>query len=94
MTVHRQWSYRGEGANHAIVDISILLEHIKPLVQSSEDADFHAAIEKYEIEMIERSGLGVLASRQACMDAHDFTRLNDKSPLVRRRLMRADLEDL
>ena len=49
-------------------------------------------MESYEAEMIDRTELAVLASRQACLDAHDWSRLNDKSPLVRRRLMKADLE--
>lgn len=51
------------------------------------------AMHTYEIEMIERTELAVLASRQACLDAHDYTRLDDQSPLVRRRMMRADLEE-
>ena len=88
---HAMVMYRGEGANHAIVDVSTLLQHIQPLV-GGDDEKWKNAIEAYEAEMIERTELAVLASRQACLDAHDFSRLDEGSPLVRRRLMRADLE--
>ena len=98
-SAHAMVMYRGEGANHSIVDVAGLLDCIRPLLQSADsngadDDRWKAAVEKYESEMIERTELAVLASRQACLDAHDHTRLNDRSPLVRRRLMRADLEDM
>lgn len=92
---HAMVMYRGEGANHAIVDVGRLIGLLRPLMRDGEgghdDDAWRTAVEEYETEMIERSSLGVLASRQACMDAHDYKRLNDNSPLVRRRLMRADL---
>jgi 2-polyprenyl-6-methoxyphenol hydroxylase-like FAD-dependent oxidoreductase len=92
---HSMVMYRGEGANHAIVDVDILLKQLKPVLEkggSLEDAEVKSAVASYEAEMMERTELAVLASRQACLDAHDWSRLNDRSPLVRRRLMRADLE--
>jgi 2-polyprenyl-6-methoxyphenol hydroxylase-like FAD-dependent oxidoreductase len=93
-SAHTMVMYRGEGANHAIVDVAKLLEQLQPLLMkdSLEDVEVKAAVEKYEIEMVERTELAVLASRQACLDAHEWSRLNDRSPLVRRRLMKADLE--
>ena len=84
--------YRGEGANHAIVSIATLLEQIRPLYVDGGRGDFEAAVKAYEEEMIPRTELAVLASRQACLDAHEYERINENSPLVRRRLMRADLE--
>ena len=87
--------FRGAGANHAIVDVDILLKQLEPLLHQRadlQDEEVKSAVEKYEAEMVERTGLEVLASRQACLDAHDWSRLNDQSPLVRRRIMRADLE--
>lgn len=97
-SAHAMVMYRGEGANHSIVDVARLLDCIRPLLQSSEtnieDVSWKEAIARYESEMIERTEVAVLAARQACLDAHDHTRLDDKSPLVRRRLMRADLEDV
>jgi 2-polyprenyl-6-methoxyphenol hydroxylase-like FAD-dependent oxidoreductase len=92
---HSMVMYRGEGANHAIMDVEILLKQIGPLLGKEgelQDAEVKRAVESYETEMIDRAELAVLASRQACLDAHDWSRLNDKSPLVRRRLMKADLE--
>jgi 2-polyprenyl-6-methoxyphenol hydroxylase-like FAD-dependent oxidoreductase len=94
-SAHAMVRYRGEGANHAIVDIGNPVEAIKPLVKTgADDETWMEAIKGYEEEMVERSTQGVLVSRQACLDAHDFERLNDDSPLVRRRLMRADLEKI
>ena len=94
-SAHSMVMYRGEGANHAIVDVDILLKQLKPLPETEGGLDHEevkSAVGRYEAEMIERTELAVLASRQACLDAHDWSRLNDKSPLVRRRLMKADLE--
>jgi 2-polyprenyl-6-methoxyphenol hydroxylase-like FAD-dependent oxidoreductase len=88
--------YRGEGANHSIVDVSKLLEQIKPLYEcriTNEDDEFEIARAAYENEMIERKGVAVLASRRACLDAHEYARINENSPLVKRRMMRTDLED-
>ena len=93
---HAMVMYRGEGANHAIVDVSVLLQHIGSLLEGEgeiDDGKFETAVRAYEAEMIERTEIAVLASRQACLDAHDFKKLDDRSPLVRRRLMRVDLEE-
>lgn len=95
---HPMTMYRGSGANHAIVDVSVLLEQIKPLYQelglqvSKVDKGFRDATERYEDEVIARTEIEVLASRQACMDAHDYMSINENSPLVRERLVKADLE--
>lgn len=94
---HAMVMFRGEGANHAIVDVERLLNHIKPMLRQDEvveDAPWKDAVAKYEAEMIERTEVAVMASRQACLDANDFKRINDQSPLVRRRLMKADLEEV
>jgi 2-polyprenyl-6-methoxyphenol hydroxylase-like FAD-dependent oxidoreductase len=91
---HTMVMYRGEGANQSIMDVKVLLGLFEPLLQheDSEVQDFRAARDTYEDEMVERTELAVLASRQACLDAHEWQKLDDQSPLVRRRLMRADLE--
>ena len=88
--------YRGEGANHSIVDVSKLLEQITPLyegVDVKDDAAFEAVRAAYESEMIERKETAVLASRRACLDAHEYARINEGSPLIKRRMMRTDLEE-
>lgn len=45
-----------------------------------------AAIDAYEEEMIQRTGPAVLTSRRACLDAHEYARINDQSPLVSKRV--------
>jgi 2-polyprenyl-6-methoxyphenol hydroxylase-like FAD-dependent oxidoreductase len=88
--------YRGEGANHSIVDVSRLLEQTKLLYEGERVKDegaYEAARAAYESEMIERKEIAVLASRRACLDAHEYARVNEKSPLVKRRMMRTDLEE-
>jgi 2-polyprenyl-6-methoxyphenol hydroxylase-like FAD-dependent oxidoreductase len=88
--------YRGEGANHSIVDVSKLLEQIKPLCERADaevDGLWEAARAAYESEMVERKEIAVLASRRACLDAHDYARIDENSPLVKRRMMGTDLEE-
>ena len=46
---------------------------------------FKAAVDAYEDEMITRTAPAVLASRRACLDAHDYQKITDQSPLVSRR---------
>ena len=87
---------RGEGANHGITDIALFLEKIlSPLHNSSLSTFFDGsspqtiqdAIDAYEKEMIQRAGPAVLTSRRACLDAHDYEKITDQSPLVSRRVM-------
>ena len=90
---HAMVMYRGEAANHAIVDVDMLLKQLQPLLQEDgeiSDEVLRLATKRYETEMIERTEIAVLASRQACLDAHDWSRLDENSPLVKRRLIRAD----
>lgn len=92
---HAMVMYRGEGANHSIVDVARLMEQIRPLFEGDQITDSHRcelAREAYEAEMIERTELAVHASRRACLDAHEYGRVNETSPLIKRRLMRADVE--
>jgi hypothetical protein len=54
-----------------------------------------AAIDAYEAEMCVRGRPAVLASRRACLDAHEQGRINEKSPLMARRAIKLEkLEDL
>ena len=87
---------RGEAANHGIADVAVLLSKILPVVSPSSTGpseqngamamSMAEAIEAYEEEMIERAGPAVLTSRRACLDAHDYDRINDQSPLVSKRV--------
>ena len=76
---------RGEGANHAITDISVLVNHLTHAHTNS--LDFEKAIVAYEQEMLARAGPAVLTSRQACLDAHDYAQIDENSPLISRRAM-------
>ena len=87
---------RGEGANHGIADIALLLEKILPPLQNSSGPTFlngsgprslQDAIDAYEKEMIQRAGPAVLTSRRACLDAHDYENITERSPLISRRVM-------
>lgn len=86
---------RGEGANHGVTDVSVLLSNILPIMRQRSPQDnpsemaesLHTAVDKYEAEMIQRTAPAVLTSRRACLDAHDYARITDQSPLVSRRVM-------
>lgn len=91
---HAMTMYRGEAANHGILDVEVLLGHICPAITRG-DADGHAqshgeglggAIAAYEEEMIRRTAPAVLTSRRACLDAHDYKKIGEESPLVNKRV--------
>ncbi|KAK4154914.1 hypothetical protein C8A00DRAFT_42383 [Chaetomidium leptoderma] len=97
--MHPMAMYRGEGANHAIVDVVDLVELVimPQFVPGNDDStattttrtavDLRAALDRYEDRVVGRSRPAVLASRQACLDAHQWSRINEKSPLLTRRAM-------
>ena len=60
--------------------------------RSKDDEDDHLAqmISRYEIEMITRTRPAVLASRRACLDAHDYRRIDERSPLISKRAIVVD----
>lgn len=80
---------RGEGANHAIVDVLDFATHVVPMLapcslqhthqgaaQAQDPAQaLRQALDGYEDAVVSRSRPGVLASRRACLDAHAFSRL-------------------
>ena len=88
---------RGDGANHGITDVSTLLTKMLPIFRHSSDSpttttssSLKDAIGAYEDEMITRTAPAVLASRHACLDAHDYQKITDQSPLISRRAMVID----
>ncbi|KAI4098138.1 MAG: hypothetical protein L6R37_006649 [Teloschistes peruensis] len=96
---HTMTMYRGEAYNHGVADISGLLSHILSVYSppaSTPAAEtrpsLQQAIDAYEAEMIKRTGPAVLTSRRACLDAHEYSRISDQSPLVSRRVMIAQEE--
>ncbi|KAJ6028913.1 uncharacterized protein N7446_011747 [Penicillium canescens] len=80
---HAMTMYRGEAANHGILDAYRLMEAIERIY--SGDLTTSAAIDEYEKEMRDRTSRAVLLSRQACKDAHDWSRLDETSAILTKR---------
>ena len=61
--------------------------HLSALTNFNVDDDIaQPACEKYETEMMKRAAPAVLASRQACLDAHNARKgIDGESPLVSKR---------
>ncbi|CAH0003184.1 unnamed protein product, partial [Clonostachys byssicola] len=92
---HAMAMYRGEGANHAIVDVLDFVESVGPKFRN-EDVGCDSLIESlnaYERSVVERARTGVLASRQACLDAHNWSRITSESPLLTRREMKLQFDE-
>ncbi|KAH7074785.1 FAD binding domain-containing protein [Paraphoma chrysanthemicola] len=84
---HAMTMYRGEGANHAIVDVLDIKDRILPHLACADTERLQNAIREFESNVQARTRPAVLASRQACQDAHDWESLTSKSPLLTRRQM-------
>lgn len=78
---HAMTMYRGEAANHGILDAYYLTKRLEGVYGGHESQD--VAITKFEHEMRERTGPAVLLSRQACLDAHDWEGLNENSAVLK-----------
>lgn len=90
---HAMTMFRGEAANHGIMDVKMLLEEVLPVLQGRGASGEHSlaqAIRRYREEMTKRTRPAVLNSRQACLDAHVYSRINDESPLIKRRIAVAE----
>ncbi|KAK9782759.1 putative FAD-dependent monooxygenase [Seiridium cardinale] len=89
---HCMTMFRGEAANHGVMDVNFLVKALAGLHQESGDVGsserLAAAVDKYEEEMISRTYPAALKSRQACVDANHFASVNENSPLVTRRASR------
>ncbi|KAI9158881.1 LOW QUALITY PROTEIN: putative FAD-dependent monooxygenase [Paramyrothecium foliicola] len=98
-SLHAMAMYRGEGANHSIVDVLDFADRLTSLLQSQAQSSgtgfsgLRAALDNYEATVVKRARPGVLASRRACLDAHDWSRINKTSPLLTRRAMIIDFEE-
>ncbi|TPX13007.1 uncharacterized protein E0L32_006652 [Thyridium curvatum] len=80
---HAMTMYRGEAANHGILDAYRLHKVLEAVYIQGKDP--REAIDEYEAEVRERTSTAVLLSRQACLDAHDFAGLNENSAVLKRR---------
>jgi 2-polyprenyl-6-methoxyphenol hydroxylase-like FAD-dependent oxidoreductase len=79
-SAHAMTMFRGEGANHGILDAALLIDQLVK-VKIGEIGQ-HEAIEVYEKEMKVRGRAAVLKSRQAALDGHCWESINDDSPLI------------
>jgi 2-polyprenyl-6-methoxyphenol hydroxylase-like FAD-dependent oxidoreductase len=90
--------YRGEAFNYGLRDLQVLVQQLEDLYKRGKPwtaEQQKAAIDTYEAEMCARGRPAVLASRRACLDAHEQGRINEKSPLMARRAIKLEeLENL
>lgn len=77
---HPMTMYRGEACNHNIKDVEGFIEAVM-----EHKLDFRKACISYEKKMIDRTSLAVLASRQACLHAHEHEKIDGESPLISKR---------
>lgn len=84
---HAMTMYRGEAANHSILDTLYLARTLG--AASGGRKTLRRTLDAFEAEMRERTAPAVLLSRQACLDAHDFDAFNENSAVLRRRAMRS-----
>ncbi|ETN44525.1 uncharacterized protein HMPREF1541_10195 [Cyphellophora europaea CBS 101466] len=93
---HAMTMFRGEAANHGIVDVQVLVREVGSLLEGQDELVFERereleeACRRYRREMVKRTRPAVLNSRQACLDAHVYERINDESPLIKRRIAVAE----
>ncbi|ESA43495.1 hypothetical protein NCU03470 [Neurospora crassa OR74A] len=85
--LHPMAMYRGEGANHAILDVLEFAQQVFPYLEDT-TAELRNAIDRYEGLVI-----AVFASRQACIDAQWWERISGNSPLLSRRTPNVDFEE-
>lgn len=77
---------RGEGANHAIVDVLDFAKMVTPHLKG-DASRLREALDEYEAGVVKRTRPAVLAARQACLDAHDWPSITPSSPLLTKREM-------
>ncbi|CAG8280068.1 unnamed protein product [Penicillium nalgiovense] len=81
-SAHTMTMFRGEGANNAIVDVLDLVRRVDMCRPSSFNSGaLLSSLAAYENDVFTRAEPSFLNSRQACLDAHDFSKI-EGSPLV------------
>ncbi|KAF5660695.1 zeaxanthin epoxidase chloroplastic [Fusarium circinatum] len=89
--LHAMAMYRGEGANHVIFDVQDFVERVVPTLDG--DGDIRSALDQYEQAVLSRTRPAVLASRRACLDAHNWKRISKTSPLLTKRMPYIEFEE-
>lgn len=73
-----------------MADVQDFVKRVGHLIQQpSEKEDWPAmekALEAYDQDVFARGRPCVLSARQACLDAHDFPRITEESPLISKRV--------
>lgn len=87
---HAMTMFRGEAANHGVMDVKILVRELVPALHAGDGRAVADALRRYREEMTTRTRPAVLNSRQACLDAHVYSRINEDSPLIKRRIAVAE----
>lgn len=83
---HAMTMFRGEAANHGIMDAYHLANALAQIYNGTKTR--RDAVEAYEAEMRDRTSVAVLWSREACIGAHDYHSLDEKSAVLRRRAIK------
>ncbi|KAJ5907661.1 hypothetical protein N7495_000343 [Penicillium taxi] len=87
-SAHTMTMYRGEGANNSIIDVQDLVKIVDMTNPESFKLETLAAsLEAYERTIFTRVRPSLLGSRQACLDAHNFAKIMEGSPLIEERLL-------
>lgn len=81
-SAHAMTMYRGEAANHGIADVADLMKQVDQFTKG--EMSWVDAVQNYCDNVKTRAAPAVLLSRQACIDAHDFTKIyaGSESPLL------------
>ncbi|KAJ5131698.1 hypothetical protein N7448_005856 [Penicillium atrosanguineum] len=90
---HTMTMFRGEGANNAIYDVLDLVKRVD-MRNSNRSFEFEAlstSLAAFEKDIFARVEPSVLKSRQACLDAHQFSKIAG-SPLVTERKIQVTQE--
>jgi 2-polyprenyl-6-methoxyphenol hydroxylase-like FAD-dependent oxidoreductase len=82
---HAMTMYRGEGANHGILDAALIVDQLVELHTGRITQP--EALRAYEEELFDRAPQAVLRSRQAALDAHSWVAISTDSPLVGPRIV-------
>ncbi|RKU46335.1 hypothetical protein DL546_008510 [Coniochaeta pulveracea] len=83
---HAMTIFRGEAANHGIVDVGNLLNLLTSI--PSEGLNLKRVIDEYEREMIERTAPAVERAHTACIDANTFESVREGSSFLARKILK------
>ncbi|KAH6681818.1 hypothetical protein B0J14DRAFT_223642 [Halenospora varia] len=79
-SAHAMTMYRGEGANHGILDAALLIDQLIKVQKG--DVGQQEALARYEKEMKVRGQAAVLKSRTAALDGHHWDLITDDCALI------------